>query len=189
MNTPTPAALLSRYFVHLRMNNWSPRTIDRRNFSLGKFIDYCTERGITCVSEITPEAITAYRRHLFHYRNERSGKNLKFCTQASYLSAVRHFLTWLQDQNFITANPATEIELPKEEQRLPASYLNESEVETLLNIIDITTPAGLRDRAILETFYSTGMRRELIKLQLDDLNRDDQLIMIRQGKGLSLIHI
>ena len=113
MNTPTPAALLSRYFVHLRMNNWSPRTIDRRNFSLGKFIDYCSDRGITCVSEITPEAITAYRRHLFHYRNERSGKNLKFCTQASYLSAVRHFLTWLQDQNFITANPATEIDCPK----------------------------------------------------------------------------
>jgi integrase/recombinase XerD len=166
------------------MNNWSPRTIDRRSFSLGKFIEYCTERGIEHASEITPEAIAAYRRHLFHHRNKRTGKALKFCTQASYLSAVRHWMTWLFDQNHIDTNPATDIELPKEEQRLPASVLTESEAETVLSIVDLTTPSGLRDRAILETFYSTGMRRaELINLQLDDLNRDDQLIMIRQGKG------
>ncbi|MGB7344812.1 MAG: tyrosine-type recombinase/integrase [Pirellulaceae bacterium] len=184
MKTPTPTTLLTRYFNHLRMNNWSPRTIDRRQFTLGKFIDYCSERGINCVTEITPEAIAAYRRHLFHQRNDRTGRPLKFCTQASYLSAVRHFITWLFDQNHIDTNPSTEIELPKEEQRLPASYLNESEIETLINQTDITTAAGLRDRAILETFYSTGIRRaELINLQLDDLNRDDKLIMIRQGKG------
>ena len=156
----------------------------KRPDPLDLIIDYCSERGIDSVNEITPEAIAAYRRHLFHYRNERTDKPLKFCTQASYLSAIRHFLTWLFDQNFIDTNPATEIELPKEEQRLPASYLTESEVEALLNIIDVTTPSGQRDRAIIETFYSTGMRRaELINLQLDDLNRDDQLIMIRQGKG------
>ena len=183
-NTPSPAALLSRYFVHLRMNNWSPRTIDRRSFSLGKFIEWCAERGIDAVAEITVEAVESYRRSLFHHRNARTGKPIKFCTQASYLSAIRHWLGWLCEQGWISDNPADKLELPKEEQRLPASYLTLSEVEALLNVVDLTTPAGLRDRAILETFYSTGMRRgELINLQLDDLNRDDQLVMIRQGKG------
>jgi len=93
-------------------------------------------------------------------------------------------MAWLCEQGFIETNPAKDIQLPKEEHRLPSSYMTLSEVEALLSIVDLTTPSGLRDRAMLETFYSTGMRRaELIRLQLDDLNRDDGLVMIRQGKG------
>ena len=181
---PTPATLLSRYFVHLRMNNWSTNTIDRRSFSIGKFINWCGERGIDCVSEITVQAVQSYRRGLFHHRNARTGKPITFTTQASYLSAIRHWLSWLTEQGWIKTNPAEKVELPKEEHRLPASYLTLSEVETLLNVVDLSTPSGLRDRAILETFYSTGMRRaELINLKLDDLNRESRTITIRQGKG------
>lgn len=184
MNTPSLQTLLGRYFVDLRIDNWSPRTIDRRSFSLGTFIAWCGERGIDSVGEITVEAVATYRRHLYHHRNARTGKPIKFATQASYLSAIRHWLAWLCEQGWIDTDPGREIQLPKEEHRLPASYLTLSEVESLLGAVDLTTPAGLRDRAILETFYSTGMRRaELINLQLDDLNRGDQLIMIRQGKG------
>jgi len=183
-NFPSPAALLSRYFVTLRMNNWSAATIDRRSFSIGKFIAWCDERGIDCVSEITAEACQSYRRGLFHHRNARTGKPITFTTQASYLSAIRHWLGWLCEQGWIDDNPAEKLELPKEEQRLPASYLTLDEVETLLNIVDLSTPGGLRDRAILETFYSTGMRRsELIALKLDDLNRETRVVTIRQGKG------
>jgi len=183
-NFPSPAALLSRYFVTLRMNNWSAATIDRRSFSIGRFIAWCDERGINCVSEITTEAVQSYRRGLFHHRNARTGKPITFTTQASYLSGIRHWLGWLCEQGWIKTNPADKVELPKEEHRLPASYLTLSEVETLLSVIDLTTPSGLRDRAILETFYSTGMRRaELINLKLDDLNRESRTITIRQGKG------
>ena len=183
-NTPTPRTLLSRYFVHLRMHNWSATTIDRRSFSLGKFIAWCSERGIEQVTEITAEAIESYRRSLYHHRIARTGKPIKFSTQASYLWAVRHWIGWLHEQGWISDNPATGLQLPKEEHRLPASYLTLSEVEALLSSVDLTTPAGLRDRAILETFYSTGMRRsELIKLQLDDVNHEGRLVTIRQGKG------
>ena len=76
MNTPSPAALLRSYFVDLRMNNWSPRTIDRRSFSLGKFIQWCGDRGIDAVTEISGEAVQAYRRSLFHHRNVHTGKPL-----------------------------------------------------------------------------------------------------------------
>lgn len=182
--TPSPHALLSRYFVALRMNNWSPRTIDRRAYSLGKFIAWCGERGIDNVGELTAEAVEAYRRSLYHHRNDRTGKPLKFSTQSSYLSAVCHWLAWLAEQGWITDNPAQRIVLPKSEHRLPSSYLTLSEVETLLNTVDLMTPAGLRDRTIMETFYSTGMRRaELIALQLDDLNAESCVLTIRQGKG------
>ncbi|WP_153558978.1 site-specific tyrosine recombinase XerC [Roseimaritima sediminicola] len=182
--TPSLAALLARYFVDLRVYNWSPRTIDRRSHSLGQFIAWCEQRGIDGAAEITTEAIEAYRRHLFHRRNERTGKPLTFCTQASYLSAIRHWLTWMVEQKFLQANPARDMALPKLPRRLPASHLSISEVEALLNAVELSTPSGLRDRAILETFYATGMRRaELIGLKLEDLNVDSRVLMIREGKG------
>jgi integrase/recombinase XerD len=166
------------------MNNWSERTVDRRSFSLGTFIRWCSERGIDAACEITGEAVQSYRRHLFHHRNARTGKPIKFATQASYLSAIRHWLTWLHEQGWIETNPGEKIELPQEEQRLPASHFTLSEVEAILNVVDLGTPSGLRDRAMMETFYSTAMRRsELIGLQLDDLNRESRVLTIRQGKG------
>lgn len=180
----TPESLLRRYFTHLQMNNWSLRTIDRRKYTLGRFIDWCSERGIDSVTGFTDELIQAYRRSLFHHRNGRTGKPIKFATQASYLMAVRHWLLWLAEGDWIEGNPAEKIELPKEEHRLPSSYLTLDEVETLLGSVDLTTATGLRDRAILETFYSTGMRRsELIALKLDDIDRERGLVVIRQGKG------
>ena len=67
---------------------------------------------------------------------------------------------------------------------MPSGYLTLDEVETLLGTVDLTTPSGLRDRAILETLYSTGMRRsELIALNLDDIDFERGLVIIRQGKG------
>jgi integrase/recombinase XerD len=148
------------------------------------FLTWCRERGIDEVVEITESSVEGFRRYLFHYRNARSGKALKFCTQSSYLSAVRHWLDWLCNENWLRSNPAEHIELPKEEQRLPASHLTLSEVESLINAPDLTAGVGLRDRAILETFYSTGMRRsELANLQQYDLDAERRLITIRQGKG------
>ena len=183
-NLPAPSTLLNRYFTELRVSNWSPRTIDRRSYSIGRFLTWCNERGIECVTEITAEAIAAYRRSLYHHRARKTGKPLSFSTQASYLSALRHWMTWLHEQNWIPTNPAADLQLPKEETRLPGTYLSIDEVEQLLSVVDLTTPSGLRDRAILEVFYSTGIRRaELINLQLSDLSRDTGTLLIRQGKG------
>ncbi len=181
---PAPSTLLNRYFTELRVSNWAATTIDRRSYSIGRFLSWCEDRGIESVTEITAEAIAAYRRSLYHHRARKTGKALSFSTQASYLSALRHWMTWLHEQNWISANPAADLQLPKEETRLPGTYLSIDEVEQLLLVVDLTTPSGLRDRAILEVFYSTGIRRaELIGLQLSDLSRDTGTLLIRQGKG------
>ena len=75
------------------------------------------------------------------------------------------------------------MELPKEEHRLPANYLSEIEVELLLNQTDVKTPLGIRDRAILETLYSSAIRRnELLNLSVYDVDRNRRLLTIRQGK-------
>ena len=131
---PAPEILLDRYFLELRLVNWSAETIDRRSFSIGTFISWFRERDIDSVTEITPEVIEAYRRKLYHHRNKRSGKPIKFCTQASYLSAIRHWLAWLRDEGWIKSNPADNVQLPKEERRLPSAYLTLDEIETVINL-------------------------------------------------------
>jgi integrase/recombinase XerD len=187
MTTPATAAprvLLQRYFTDLRIDNWSPRTIDRRSFSIGRFIDWAAVRGIESVGEITVESLEAYRQSLFHHRNAKTGKPLSFSTQASYLAALKHWLLWLFEHQWLPEQLDHKIKLPKEEHRLPASYLSLEEVGRLLSQVDVDKPEGIRDRAILEVFYATGIRRsELLSLRLDDLQRQSQILSIRQGKG------
>ena len=70
------------------------------------------------------------------------------------------------------------------ENRLPKYVLTAEEAEQIIQQPDVATPEGLRDRAILETFYSTGMRRmEVANLKLYDIDTDRGTVMIRQGKG------
>jgi integrase/recombinase XerD len=168
----------------MRMRNCSERTIELWTTNLRRFIAWCDERGIDCVSHVTPDILAAYRRSLFHYRNAKTHKPIKFATQASYLMSVRRWFVWLAKQNFLSTDPAKDLELPKEEKRLPTDVLTASEVESVLNQCDVATPLGLRDRAILETFYSTGLRcSELVSLQVYDVQSERRIVTIRQGKG------
>lgn len=81
-------------------------------------------------------------------------------------------------------NPASELELPREEKRLPQEPLSIRQVEAVLSVPNISDPLGVRDRAIFEVFYSTGIRRaELTRLNIEDLNVDRRTLQVRQGKG------
>ncbi len=97
---------------------------------------------------------------------------------------MRAFFKWLARENLILYNPASELELPKLEQRLPKHVLTSSEADQVLNQANPREPLGLRDRAILEVLYSTGMRRmEVIGLGRYDLDVDRGTVMVRQGRA------
>lgn len=82
-----------------------------------------------------------------------------------------------------TYYPASEIELPRAEKRLPKHVLTADEAERVMEKPKLADPIGLRDRAILETLYSTGIRRmEVIHLQVFDLDVERGTVMVRQGK-------
>ncbi len=86
--------------------------------------------------------------------------------------------------NHILYNPASDLDLPRLDQRLPKHILSVAEVEAVLARTDLGDTAGIRDRAILETLYSTGIRRmELIGLGVFDLDHERGTLMVRQGKG------
>jgi integrase/recombinase XerD len=178
------SALLAAYFEDLRVKNWSEATINRRQHSLNRFCVWLQDRSVERIDAVTPDLIAAYQRNLYYQGNLRTKKPLRSATQASYLSAVAHWLQWCCLRGHLAFNPAVGLELPKEEVRLPMNYLTVEEVESLINQTDTTQEIGIRDRAILEILYSSAIRRnELLALGLYDIDRSRRLLMIRQGKG------
>jgi integrase/recombinase XerD len=165
------------------MQNFSDDTVTTRRSCIGYFIDWCRDRALENPAEVTRPILERYQRALYHYRKQ-NGDPLTFRTQNSRLRALKGWFRWMARQNYILHNPASELILPRLENRLPKYILTAEEAEVVLQQPDITTPAGLRDRAILETFYSTAMRRmEVVNLKLYDIDADRGAVMIRQGKG------
>ncbi len=176
-------AYLNRYLDWLHIQNYSKATIKGRDHYLSVFIVWCDERSLKRPNEITKPILERYQRHLYLHR-KKDGEPLSFRSQHTHLVPIRAWFKWLTRQNHILYNPASELDLPRLEKRLPKHVLSQSEVETVLNQTDTNDALGLRDRAMLETLYSTGMRRmELIGLKLYDIDVDRGTVMIRQGKG------
>src|SRR6185312_5279647 len=139
--------------------------------------------------EITRPVLERYQRSLYQYR-KKNGEPLTFRTQNTRLRSLKGWFRWMARQNHILHNPASELLLPRLENRLPKYILSVEEAETVLAVPDVATVEGLRDRAMLETFYSTGMRRmEVANLKLYDIDRERGTVMIRQGKGKKDRHI
>jgi integrase/recombinase XerD len=187
MDKPLPptqlASLLTEHIHALRVRDYSENTIRNQHMHVRYFLEWCAERGLTEPVEVTRPVLERYQRHLFHQR-KRNGEPLTFRSQSARLIAIRSWFRWLTRQNHILHNPASELELPRLPHRLPRSVLTVQEVEQVLQQPDIHDPIGLRDRAILEMLYSTGMRRmEVIHLTLYDLDTERGTILIRQGKG------
>lgn len=175
---------MEAFLEWLAVRNYSERTIHNHRRSLSIFFEWCKERELFNPSEITRPVLERYQQYLFHYRNAKTGKPISFRSQGTRLSSVRSYFKWLARMNYILFNPAADLELPRGERRLPKHVLTKEEAEKIMNQTNVKDPLGIRDRAILETFYSTGIRRtELTKLNLYDLDKERGTLMIRQGKG------
>lgn len=177
------AALVVPYLEWNEVAGYREGTVEGRRLCLTYFVEWCRERSIERPDEVTRPILLRYQRHLFHYRQP-SGKPLAWATQHGRLTAVRSFFRWLTIESHILYNPASELHLPRRPHRLPRAVLTASEAEQVINQPDTTTSKGVRDRAILETFYSTGIRRsELVRLGVYDVDLDGGLVTVRDGKG------
>lgn len=176
-------SLLKRFSVHMAARNYSPYTIEQRVITTAAFIAWANLSGVSRPQAVTRDLIEAYRIHLFNHRKA-NGEPLGVRTQSVRLVALRSFFRWLAREAIIAADPGAGLDLPRSERRLPGTILSQDEVEAILALPDITTLLGLRDRAILETLYVTGIRRlELTRLRLRDVDHARQLILVRKGKG------
>ena len=174
---------LESYLQNLAVRNYSENTIEGRQDALKVFLAWAKDRDLNAPEKITKPILESYQRHLWRWK-KKNGQPLGISTQRARLSTLKDFFAYLTKNNHLPANPASELELPRPEKRLPKEALTSEQIKKLLAIPNTRDPLGLRDRAILETFYSTGVRRsELTKLELCDLNPQRQTLSIRQGKG------
>lgn len=191
-STHKPGADITRsgfYPYLLRFIEWgavkglSEQTNRSRERSLTRFIAWCDERSLDTPQALTKPMLERYQKHLYYYR-KRNGEPLSFGSQHALLTPLKAFFKWLARENYLPSNPASELELPKQQRGLPKSLLSIEEVERIFATVDTTTPYGVRDRAMLETLYSTGIRRmELVNLGLYDVDVSRQTLLVRQGKG------
>ena len=185
-DTADPLSLaghLARYLLWMETHHFAAGTVTIRRLMLSKFLLWCQERSVEVPAEVTSEMVERFQRHLFYYR-KRNSQPLTISSQAHRLTAVRSWFAWMVRERLLEQSPAVRMQLPREEKRLPRHALAESEVETVLAQPNLATAVGLRDRAILETFYSTGLRRqEVLSLQLGDIDRRRRTVLVRLGKG------
>ena len=171
------------FLMWLEERNTSRHTLKHWELYLRYFVSWCDERGLTRPGEITRPILERYQRHLF-LKRKKNGAPLSATTQASRVTPIRKWFRWLTRNNRVLYNPAADLDLPKVEERLPKHVLTIEEVERVLSLPDTTTALGVRDRAMLETLYSTGIRRmEIIGLQQRDVDYERGTLMVRQGKG------
>jgi len=171
------------YLASLEARNYSPNTLESRRDAFRVFLTWAAERELTTATQITRPILEAYQRWLSR-TTKANGKRLGWSTQQSRLSALKDWFRWLTKQDVIMHNPASELEMPRQEKRLPDSALTHAQVAALMALPNVADPLGLRDRAMLETLYSTGMRRiELCRLELPNFNAERRTIHVHLGKG------
>jgi len=155
--------------------NYSAHTILSYETDLSSFVQFLHQEGINSFATVHKESLRAFIGSLID-------KGFSQRSIARKVASMRSFFKYLRRLKIINGNPALVLITPKIGKRLP-SFLDEESVHQLIDSPDQTTANGKRDRAILELFYSTGMRlSELIGLTISDLKKEEGLIKIR-GKG------
>jgi len=176
-----PALWMERFSEWMRLRNWSEGTVETYCSSLQQFFAYLESQGVASLAVVTRDLVEGYRTHLYYRRHR--GRPLTVATQANRLTAAKTFLRYLVKENYLLVDVASTVDLPKVPRTLP-KILSEDDVLRLLETPDLATPTGIRDRAILETLYGTGLRNsELGALQLGDIDWQHQALWVRQGKG------
>jgi len=171
------------HFEWMQVTGYSPVTIHNRRHAIRRFIGWADERGLGDPREITRPILERYQRYLFYYRKE-DGSPMSPAMQGQCLAALKTWFKWLSRQNHIPANPAADIDLPRLPKRLPSWVPSVEEVEAILREAEPQSPQGIRDRALLETLYATGLRRmELPQIAIYDCDLSRGILWVKHGKG------
>ncbi|MDQ3159766.1 MAG: site-specific tyrosine recombinase XerC [Pseudomonadota bacterium] len=177
------AAWMRRHLEAMQTLHSSDEVIRARRRALALFLEWCSERELQRPNEITKPILERYQRHLFHARKP-DGQPLSIKGQALLIDHVRLWFRWLVKHNYLPSNPASELERPRLPRSILPAPLEAHEVEAVLAQPDVDDVQGLRDRAVLELLYSTGLRRaEATHLDLFDIESLRGIVRVRQGKG------
>ena len=171
--------IISDFLTYLeKERHYSKFTKNAYGYDLYRFVEFFEEYSGTPVSDFGDVDKIAIR----HFLGKEFEEGYSSKTVARRLASVKSFFKYLLKIEEIQDNPAIHIKTPKTPKSLPV-YVNEEMIEKLMDAPASDSFIGLRDRAMLELFYSTGMRlRELVNINLDDFHTESQLIKVT-GKG------
>jgi len=174
---------IKEYLLWMQVHNYAQTTIAGRVRYLGYLNGFLKERGIQNSEGVALEDLLLYQHMLFSHR-KRDGLPLAVATQVQRLVPVAQFFSWLRRSGRLDVNPAADMTMPRPDRRLPEATLSAIEMAAVLSEPVVSKPLGLRDRALLEVFYSCGLRRnELIELACRDIDYARGTVFVRCGKG------
>lgn len=173
--------MLIRFKENLKARGFSGRSIPDYLYNVGRFLDYLTEIGVREMNEVDYQTLADYQVRLLDetYR----GKPIGTTSKLRRLSTVRCFFQFLLKSGAVASDPTVDLDLPKRPKSLPKNILTRREMGKLLGVPNLDNPLGLRDRTILEVFYSTGIRvSELCNLTIHDVDTNRGELRVNHGK-------
>lgn len=167
--------LLDTFVSFLRAErNLAAKTVDAYAIDVREWLGEIQRRSLT-IEQVSREDVLEHLAWL-----SRRGLSPRSC--ARHLASLRSFHAFLEDEKLVPGNPTDDLDTPRHAKKLPV-FLTLDEVEALLAAPQVSTVSGLRDRAMIEVLYASGLRvSELIRLSMNDLNLTDGYVMV-MGKG------
>lgn len=186
--------LLIRYLEHCEIEkNLSQSTIRMYHFYLSDFLGFSQEflgKEEVTETDLDSELIKKYRLGLNRRLSSKSQQEYKKSTQKTFLVALRAFLKYLIVEENLDVLPPEQIILGRAEARVP-KVLNEEQLERLFDVQNLNKKSGIRDRAILEVLFSTGLRvSELVKLDVNDINlKTGEFPVVGKGRKVRTVYL
>ncbi len=172
------------YLADCLAREYSLRTVEGKESGLQFFLKWCLSNNVRRLAEVKAHHLEAYRLRVREYIIPRTQQALSVASRRARLTTVKVFLRRMFELYYLDEDITQRFVLPRIPRRLPKGFLTKDEVEAIFNQTTLFGLIGLRDRAILEVYYATGMRRaELGRLHLIDIDFKNRLLRIEQGKG------
>lgn len=166
------------FIESLRVRNLSAATLAGRGQSLDVFFRFLSSRCMDDIREVSGETVRDYQSWLMEPGRYAVG------TVAVHLVGLRAFFAFLEASDAALINPCWRLVIPKQPRRLPRPVLTRRQARQILGVPDPQTPKGIRDRALLELFYSSGLRLgEMSHLTLHDADLRNGFLRVTRGKG------
>lgn len=177
--------LLKEKFLQEKRKTLHASTLASYENKILLFIGFLEEKELPMdVREITRGDVRDFFIYLENYKDRRKGKNLSKHYKYGVKILICNWFEYLEETDSILTDPAKSLDIPVPPKKLPSNILTEEEVRLILESPDLKEPIGLRDRAVLEIMYGSGLRRvEICSLTLDSVDLDNGYIFIREGKG------
>jgi len=165
---------------------FSPRSITSKRQTLERFTYWCSTVGTHNPKEVNVEVMEGFRQYLHHYRKVLDGEPLSINSKYKFLTDLKLFLRRLYRRKIISNADFEAFDMPKSQKRLPHAILSFEEVMRVFQLASMRGDrSGIRDRAILELFYATAIRRsEMARLEVEAIDLDSHKLWIFEGKGL-----